>query len=132
MFGGDKNKITIFGQSSGGWSVTALVRSPLSKGYFNRAIFDSGANFHGKKRGNKSPDEALKDTKQIAKHFNCSDDHKWLDCLRRIDAQEFALDPMIPIIYHDNGPHPVDNTEFLPLFAQQTFKWDNYSKGNYF
>ncbi|CAG2120527.1 unnamed protein product, partial [Medioppia subpectinata] len=30
-FGGDKNQMTIFGQSAGSWSVSAHVLSPLSK-----------------------------------------------------------------------------------------------------
>jgi para-nitrobenzyl esterase len=41
-FGGDPNKVTIFGQSSGGFSVIALVASPLAKGLFRAAIAESG------------------------------------------------------------------------------------------
>jgi para-nitrobenzyl esterase len=37
-FGGDPDCVTIFGQSSGGTSVLALVASPLAKGLFDRAI----------------------------------------------------------------------------------------------
>lgn len=42
-FGGDPNNVTIFGQSSGGWSVDALMSSPLSVGLFHRAIAQSGS-----------------------------------------------------------------------------------------
>ncbi|CAG2181058.1 unnamed protein product, partial [Oppiella nova] len=38
LFGGDKDKITIFGESAGSISVSALVLSPLAKGLFARAI----------------------------------------------------------------------------------------------
>ncbi|HTT20902.1 MAG TPA: carboxylesterase family protein [Candidatus Sulfotelmatobacter sp.] len=41
-FGGDPNKVTIFGQSGGAFSVTAQVVSPLSKGLFRAAIVESG------------------------------------------------------------------------------------------
>ena len=41
-FGGDPNNITIFGQSAGGVSVCALMVSPLAKGFFHRAIAQSG------------------------------------------------------------------------------------------
>lgn len=41
-FGGDPENVTIFGQSSGGVAVTALMASPMSKGLFQRAIAQSG------------------------------------------------------------------------------------------
>ena len=41
-FGGDPSRVTIFGQSAGAQSVTALMRSPLAKGLFARAIAQSG------------------------------------------------------------------------------------------
>ena len=40
--GGDPDNVTIFGQSSGGVAVTALMGSPLSEGLFHRAIAQSG------------------------------------------------------------------------------------------
>jgi para-nitrobenzyl esterase len=42
-FGGDPGNVTIFGESAGGISVTALMVSPLAKGLFQRAIVESGS-----------------------------------------------------------------------------------------
>jgi para-nitrobenzyl esterase len=42
-FGGDAGRVTIAGESSGGWSVCALLASPPAKGLFSRAIMESGS-----------------------------------------------------------------------------------------
>ena len=41
-FGGDPDRVMIFGQSAGASSVYALMQSPLAKGLFARAVAESG------------------------------------------------------------------------------------------
>ncbi|XP_012892541.1 PREDICTED: carboxylesterase 1E-like, partial [Dipodomys ordii] len=41
-FGGNPGSVTIFGESSGGESVSVLVLSPLAKNLFHKAIAESG------------------------------------------------------------------------------------------
>ena len=41
-FGGDPGKVTFFGESAGGMSVSALLGAPAAKGLFHRAVVQSG------------------------------------------------------------------------------------------
>ena len=42
QFAGDKNNVTVFGESAGGFSVMTHLASPGSKGLFNKAMVQSG------------------------------------------------------------------------------------------
>ena len=42
LFGGDRDNVTIFGESAGGRNVFSLLASPASEGLFHRAIAQSG------------------------------------------------------------------------------------------
>jgi para-nitrobenzyl esterase len=62
-FGGDPNKVLIFGQSGGGAKVSALLATPSAKGLFQRAIIESGAGLRGGTReaANKTAETLLKE-----------------------------------------------------------------------
>lgn len=58
-FGGDPDKVTIFGESAGGIAVSMLCASPLAKGLFTGAISESGGSF-GPTRSTTYPGENMK------------------------------------------------------------------------
>ncbi len=58
-FGGDPDKVTIFGESAGGIAVSILCASPLAKGLFHGTISQSGGSF-GPPRPTTFPGENLK------------------------------------------------------------------------
>jgi para-nitrobenzyl esterase len=58
-FGGNPDKVTIFGESAGGIAVSMLCASPLARGLFQGAISQSGGSF-GPPRPTTYPGENLK------------------------------------------------------------------------
>ena len=58
-FGGDPEKVTIFGESAGGIAVSELCASPLAKGLFRGAISQSGGAF-GPTRATTYPGENMR------------------------------------------------------------------------
>ncbi|KAF1948836.1 alpha/beta-hydrolase [Byssothecium circinans] len=83
-FGGDKDRVTVFGQSAGAASVRALLASPLAQGKFSRAVMQSGS-------GQKYPSipEVTNRTEAIIDETGCAraDKSAALACLRALDPR---------------------------------------------
>jgi carboxylesterase type B len=89
-FGGDKDRITVFGQSAGASSVRALLASPQARGMFSGAIMQSnpaGAQYAKTFSQYPTISEATNLTKAILNGTGCThaDSAAQLACLRAQD-----------------------------------------------
>jgi len=94
-FGGDHNRVTIFGESAGGLNVNILMASPLAKGLFHRVISESGtamrANRHLRDRWyGQEPME--KQGVRITKELGLDDLPDPLKALRALSAEKIIAD----------------------------------------
>uniref|UniRef100_A0A0K0FS82 Carboxylic ester hydrolase n=1 Tax=Strongyloides venezuelensis TaxID=75913 RepID=A0A0K0FS82_STRVS len=81
-FGGEKEKITLYGSSAGATSVTAHLFSKNSTGLFKRAIVSSGAITNLWTTSNQ--EEAYNHSMNVARVLKCSDDKRSEDEDKRI------------------------------------------------
>ena len=87
IFGGDKNNITIAGESAGSSSVSAICTSPLAKGLFKRAIGESSSLVVKKPPHTyRSLNKALEIGNNIMEEFKA----KSIDELRHVKAKDLV------------------------------------------
>ena len=83
-FNGDKNNVTIGGESAGSSSVSALCASPLAHGYFKKAIGESSSTvLKNPPHTFRTLEDAYKMGENIKKEFNVST----LEELRALDSE---------------------------------------------
>lgn len=118
-FGGDPRQVTIFGQSAGAMSVAALMRSPLAKGLFARAIAQSGPGLFGPNA--LGAGATLRDREEAGVKFAHALGASSLAALRALPATAFygaSVPPLVGGLFNDGVVSPEQPpVEQVPLMV---------------
>ena len=113
VFGGDPEKVMIFGVSGGGEKVSALLAMPAAKGLFHRAVIESGA-----LQRTKTSEEATRPARELLHVLGIS--QKNINALHEIHASSiyqawFKIKPTKGWVGEVNHFDPVVDGNVLPM-----------------
>uniref|UniRef100_M0R8J8 Carboxylic ester hydrolase n=2 Tax=Rattus norvegicus TaxID=10116 RepID=M0R8J8_RAT len=118
-FGGNPNRVTIFGESSGGTSVSSHVVSPMSQGLFHGTIMESGVTLLPCLFSNTS--ETVSTTVSKISGCEAMDSEALVHCLRgKSEAEILAINKVFVLI-----PAVVDG-EFLPRHPKELLASEDF------
>lgn len=117
-FGGNKDSVTIWGQSSGATSVAYQMISPMSEGLFHRAISNSGGLL-----GPARPDVAKQQAIRLSELVNCpaNDTVEMVGCLRNVPVENFIFSglsfPIVVESFESEEPAFIDQRNYNNRFS---------------
>ncbi|MFM7432010.1 MAG: carboxylesterase/lipase family protein, partial [Gammaproteobacteria bacterium] len=113
-FGGDPQRVTMFGESSGAGNIAALMFSPASRGLLQRAILQSGSAFGWPKIRTLAEEQArgleLASALDLRQSANIADPSQ-IAALRRVEAK--TLLQVAEDVYRDHYHAPVIDGEII-------------------
>jgi para-nitrobenzyl esterase len=90
VFGGDKNNVTILGQSGGGWKVLTLMGIPRAQGLFHKAVSISDVNSTGNPIDQKTAREnGAKVIANVKAKYSVTSDADALRILKSLNDKDF-------------------------------------------
>ncbi|XP_022098355.1 cholinesterase 1-like [Acanthaster planci] len=127
-FGGDKERVTIFGESAGGVMVAFLVLSEMTEGLFTQAIVQSGSAFSVEVGPlTEKGDMVLRQKAfQLGEVVGCSpsDSSALISCLQAVNADD--LINAQAMVY--GRMYPVVDGTFLKMTPAEAYASGNYNR----
>jgi para-nitrobenzyl esterase len=118
-FGGDPRKVTIMGQSGGGFAVCGHLASPASAGLFQRAIIQSAPCGEA----SRTRAEAEAESTEVIEKAGCADATDVASCLR-----ELPMAKLLDAYGTQREPRPYSGTPSLPLPVDQALRTGRFNR----
>ncbi|XP_047106565.1 venom carboxylesterase-6-like [Schistocerca piceifrons] len=128
-FGGDPDKVTIFGQSAGGASIHYHVLSPMSKGLFKNAIAMSGSALNPWAFSRNATDRAVRFAGTLGYTGTSSSD--LVNFLKTVDANTLVLDASSALSEEATERYPQKDDNPTPQQSSLvTVTWEEYDESS--
>ena len=120
-FGGDPERVTIFGQSAGAMAVTTLLAMPSAQGLFKRVIAQSGVGHRVM-----AHEDAAKVTQDLARRLGCPANREGFGAVRidKLYPAQFALTQDIPRTPMRWGGIGITMMPFAPVLDDDSLPLD--------